>query len=318
MKKICRHAGVFCVIIGLLVGFLAGLFSGFANLGNAALASSDAGWRGLPVKCYLDSAQTIRYCELEAANHSKAFLLVVPLQNSKFELTPAVNNPNNRTSAAVQRESAVAGVNGAYFNLKGGLSASYVTINGRQICNPRENSLLAANPKLKPYLVAIFNRSELRILADKKGKISARIQLHDEPLPPGCTLKHALQAGPRLLPELTAREEAFLRTEPDGSLTDSIGVLKTAARTAFGITADDHCLLLSVSGPKQDEFSSGITLAEVAELLKNLGCVEAINFDGGTSTTMVVKLDPGEGCTMVCGREPETLVKSCLLLKKLP
>jgi hypothetical protein len=295
-----------------------GLFSVFDGQGPAAMASSDQGWRGLPVKRYLDSAQTIRYCELESANHSKVFLLVVPLQKSEFELTPVVNNPNNSTSSAVQREGALAGVNGAYFNLKGGLSTSYVTINGQQICNPRENSLLTANPKLKPYLGAIFNRSELRILADKKGKLSARIQLHDEPVPVDWTLKHALQAGPRLLPELTAREEAFLRTDPDGAVTDSIGCLKTAARTAFGITADDHCLLLSVSGPKQDEFSSGMTLAEVADLLKKLGCINAINFDGGTSTTMVVKLDANQGYTMVCGREPETLVKSCLLLKKMP
>jgi hypothetical protein len=312
MKKIGRSAKV----AGQMICSLPVLVSVFNGLGAPAVASSDQGWRGLPVKQYLDSAQTIRYCELEAAHHSKAFLLVVPLHQSKFEVMPAVNNPNDATSAAVRKENALAGVNGAYFNLKGGLSASYVTINGRQICDPHENSLLTANPKLKPYLSAIFNRSELRILTDKKGKVSARIQAHDAPLPEGCTLKHALQAGPRLLPELTAKEEAFLRTDPDGSQTDSIGCLKTAARTACGITTDDHCLLLSVSGPKQDEFSSGVTLADVADLLKKLGCVEAINFDGGASTTMVVKLDADQDGTMVCGREPETLVKSCLLLKK--
>jgi hypothetical protein len=276
----------------------------------------DETWRGLPVTSYLDAAKTIRYCRFEAAHHSKVFLLVMPLQNKACELIPSVSDGNQSTTTQVGKAHALAGVNGAYFNLRGGLSASYVTIDRHEICNPRENPLLTGNPKLKPHLETIFNRSELRILVDRKGTVWAAIQLHGEPVPAGLTLKHSLQAGPRLLPELKAKEEAFLRTEPDGSVTDSIGCLKTAGRTACGITPDQHCLLLSVSGPKQDEFSSGMTLAEVAALLKKLGCDQAINFDGGTSTTMVVK--SGQGLSMVCGREPETLVKSCLLLKKLP
>ena len=32
----------------------------------------------------------------------------------------------------------------------------------------------------------------------------------------------------------------------------------------------------------------GMTTAEVAEILKDLGCVEAINLDGGGSTCMLV------------------------------
>lgn len=290
------------------------VFLFLAGLATRGAGESSLGWRNLPVKSYLDEARKVRYCEFEAANHSKAFLLVVPLAR-EYELIPAVNDSNQSTSQCAAQANALAAVNGAYFNLKGGLSASYVTIDGKLICDPRKNSLLTENPKLKPYLRTIFNRSELRICLDEKGHLKARIQRHEETLPQGWALKHALQAGPRLLPELTAREEAFLRTDPDGTLADSIGSLKTAARTACGITADDHCLLLSISGPKQDEFSSGMTLADVASLLKNLGCSEAINFDGGTSTTMVVKSDTGTGYTLVCGRSPETLVKSCLLLK---
>lgn len=114
---------------------------------------------------------------------------------------------------------------------------------------------------------------------------------------------------------MTEIKEAFVRTEPDGKV-DSIGVYKTAARTAFGFTADQkQIMILCISSKRQDEFSSGVTLADLAAMLKTLGCTEAINFDGGTSTTMVIR--PGEGAyKMVCGRNPETFVKTSLVIYK--
>lgn len=44
--------------------------------------------------------------------------------------------------------------------------------------------------------------------------------------------------------------------------------------------------------------------------MKGLGCTEAINLDGGASTTMFA------GTTTVCGKKPETRVKSILLLEQ--
>jgi exopolysaccharide biosynthesis protein len=241
----------------------------------------------------------------------------MPLQKAKLSIEPTANNPVCTTSAAV-RENTIAAVNGGYFNIHGGLSASNVTVNGQLLCDPKDNTGLVNNVKLKPFLDAIYNRSELRVLVNSKGQTTVRIQNHNEPLPSGYILKHALQAGPRLLPTITAKEEAFLRFDSRGVQTDSIGVLKTAARTAVGITGDDRLIILCIAGPKQDEFSSGMTLAQLADLLRTLGCVEAMNFDGGTSTTMVIKNNNEPQCTMVCGREPQTIVKSCLLIKAEP
>ena len=58
-------------------------------------------------------------------------------------------------------------------------------------------------------------------------------------------------------------------------------------RTAIGITADGSVLLVVVDGRS---FSScGMTLNELASFLSNLGAVEALNFDGGGSSEMVIK-----------------------------
>jgi exopolysaccharide biosynthesis protein len=59
-------------------------------------------------------------------------------------------------------------------------------------------------------------------------------------------------------------------------------------RTAVATLADGRVLLMVVDG-RQPEHSIGMTLAEVAGTLLELGAVEAINLDGGGSTTMVVE-----------------------------
>ena len=55
-------------------------------------------------------------------------------------------------------------------------------------------------------------------------------------------------------------------------------------RTAVGYTKDNVMILVTVEGRK--EGSSGMTLYELAKLMKELGCYEAINLDGGSSTAM--------------------------------
>jgi len=59
-------------------------------------------------------------------------------------------------------------------------------------------------------------------------------------------------------------------------------------RTAVGVRSDGRVLLVTVDG-RQPETSVGMTIAELAALLIELGAVEAVNMDGGGSTTMVVR-----------------------------
>lgn len=60
-----------------------------------------------------------------------------------------------------------------------------------------------------------------------------------------------------------------------------------APRTAIGITEDGQLLLVTVNG-RQPNISVGMTLAELGTLLMELGAVQAMNLDGGGSTTMVI------------------------------
>jgi len=93
---------------------------------------------------------------------------------------------------------------------------------------------------------------------------------------------HAIGGGPRLLRngeiDVTGQEERFQADITRGR----------APRTALGVTASGELLLVTVNG-RQSNISIGMTLEELAELMRQLGAVDAMNLDGGGSSTMVVR-----------------------------
>jgi hypothetical protein len=71
-------------------------------------------------------------------------------------------------------------------------------------------------------------------------------------------------------------------------------------RTALGITAAGDLVMATVDG-RQSGYSSGVDLAELAQLMLSRGVVQALNMDGGGSTTMAVRL-PGDPEVSVVNR----------------
>ena len=65
-----------------------------------------------------------------------------------------------------------------------------------------------------------------------------------------------------------------------------------APRTCIGIKADGTLVLLVVDG-RQDPVSVGMSMCELAETLINLGCVDAMNCDGGGSSTFISQREGG-------------------------
>lgn len=95
-------------------------------------------------------------------------------------------------------------------------------------------------------------------------------------------VEQIIGGGPRLVRDgmvhITGEAELF---QPDV-------LVGRAPRTALGLTADHKLLLVTVNG-RQPGISVGMTLAELAELMIELGAVQAMNLDGGGSTTMVIR-----------------------------
>lgn len=58
-------------------------------------------------------------------------------------------------------------------------------------------------------------------------------------------------------------------------------------RTAMGYTADNRLIILVIQG-RFPGTAEGATLTQTAQILKDLGCIEALNLDGGGSSCLLV------------------------------
>jgi Phosphodiester glycosidase len=73
----------------------------------------------------------------------------------------------------------------------------------------------------------------------------------------------------------------------DGEELISINNTTSRPRSAIGYLSNGVILILAVEGDNAPNYP-GINLTDLASLLKTLGCAEALNLDGGGSTSMVV------------------------------
>lgn len=93
----------------------------------------------------------------------------------------------------------------------------------------------------------------------------------------------------------------------DGHARSGLDDITRASRTAIGIKADGTVVMLMVDG-RQAPYSVGMTMAEVAAAMETLGCVQAVNLDGGGSSTFATQR---EG-------EPENSTSAGLTLRCRP
>jgi phosphodiester glycosidase len=108
-----------------------------------------------------------------------------------------------------------------------------------------------------------------------------KIYLGTEPL---IENNYSLIGGlPRLVTD-GERPESFIGSE---GLTSERFVAENP-RTAVGFSKDRTKLFIAVVDGRQENISAGIPLTDLAEFLISMGCYQAVNLDGGGSSTMVV------------------------------
>ena len=169
-------------------------------------------------------------------------------------------------------------VNAGFFDPKNQKTVSYVTIDGQVVLDPTQNENLMSNTALKPYIDKILNRSEFRILEDSNGKIAYDIAHHKDVVKDGFKIKHSIQAGPMLVPDLKLEEEFFILKRNGKIISESASSLQRYARTAIGIK-DNNVYIFIITN------DAPMTLQELADYAKNMGMEKAMAFDGGGSTS---------------------------------
>ncbi|MCR2805113.1 phosphodiester glycosidase family protein [Paenibacillus soyae] len=106
----------------------------------------------------------------------------------------------------------------------------------------------------------------------------------------------------------------------DGIVQTGVGPAGVHPRTAIGTKADGTIVLFEIDG-RQPGFSEGVETHELAAIMADLGVVNAMNLDGGGSSTLAAKLPGGTAFQVMNspsdGGERKT-GNSLLLVNKAP
>lgn len=247
----------------------------------------------------------------------KSHIHTILIPPDRFTVTPAVAANTATLETFAQQYNAIAILNAGFFDPQNQLSTSYVVLQGQTVADPTQNDRLMNNPDLAPYLSKILDRSEFRRYQCGQT-IQYDIALHSRPAPKDCQMLDAIGAGPQLLPELALEQEGFTATDTNGTvIRDAIGSSQPNARTAIGITSDGSVLWV-MAAQIPHIAASGVSLPELAEFMKTLGAVKALNLDGGSSSALFYDRNTIHGKLDAQGNLIDRPVKSVLVLKAKP
>jgi exopolysaccharide biosynthesis protein len=173
------------------------------------------------------------------------------------------------------KELVIGGVNGDFFSLTTGAPTGLLVVDGKVLTPPSSQPVLAIDSAGVPHITTFA-------LVD--GRLS--------PLHP----RDAVGGRPILL-----RDSVILGSvDTEGQASFNVG---RNPRTAAGVASDGKRLILTVVDGRQRPYSDGMSLRELAVLLRALGARDAINLDGGGSTTFVYA-DPNSGGALRIGNRP--------------
>lgn len=255
----------------------------------------------------LQAAASLDYRQ-QKLPRATAHILRVPTAD-QYMVKPAVAEALQPVAEFATSNQAIAAINGGFFDPENQKTTSYVTLNRAVVADPKQNDQLTENPNLKIYLRQIFDRSEFRRY-DCGGQTSYGIERRSQPAPAGCQVVDAIGGGPQLLPSIQSQREAFI--DP-GLGRDAIGTKIPNARSAIGITGDNQVLLVLIA---QDQPGTGMTIAELAELMQSLGAETAMNLDGGSSSALFYNNQRIFGKLDESGQPMAQPVKSAIVVER--
>lgn len=227
---------------------------------NTATASQAAKTATVTDSSYKDDIISINLTET-TVNNTQVYVADVTVSSSDYLKTAFAQNSfgtnvTAKTSLTAADNNAILAVNGDYY---GANSSGYVIRNGVVYRDTvRENS----------------NNSDLAIYKDGSFKIIYEDQISAEQLVNDGVV-NLLAFGPALVEngEITV-----------GANTEVGQAMASNPRTAIGIINENHYIIVVSDGRTSE--SKGLSLYQLAEIMKSHGVKTAYNLDGGGSSTL--------------------------------
>ncbi|MBB5438941.1 exopolysaccharide biosynthesis protein [Pedobacter sp. AK017] len=177
-----------------------------------------------------------------------------------------------KTSTFAKSAQADFAINGSFFHPEEGGPVCFLKVDGKIIRQTREELG-------EDYFIKGLDSGAL--IKTRKGKWKLAVK------PQGGW--NTLQSTPTILsggPVLINNNQIISQLKHSFSL-------KRFSRTAIGITASHQFIFLVADGNSPS--SAGLSIAELAVVMKSLHCTDALNLDGGGSSSMYINGKPQNG-----------------------
>ena len=186
------------------------------------------------------------------------------MQRVTDQIAAAIENHSDSTSNSyIENYTPVVGVNADFYNMSNGAPQGALVMEGRE------------------YHAA--TRNFFAILKDGTAMIGGSDDYY--------TYKDQIQEA--------VGGSIYLVKDGEVAVSSSADYYNSrASRTCVGITAEGKVVLMVLDG-RQEPFSVGGSAQEIAQIMKDAGCVTAINLDGGGSTTYAAKQEGADEVTVV-------------------
>ncbi len=244
----------------------------------------------------------LKQCRFEEqqlfASNQQIFVLEIP-DTAGYTLRFAHEPRRTKTSEMALKHRAVAAINGSFFDMDKHFPVCYLRIDSVDLGEntPGKDTI---NRKYYQYGTLCLSHDSVLILKTDSSR-------HWEE---GLSYPDIMTAGPLLIWHDTLQ---YMRD-------DRTFVTNRHNRTAVGIREDGTVLLLVADGRHKQ--AEGLSLTELQQIFRWLGCRDALNLDGGGSTTIWLDFDNYQGvvnCPSDNGRfdhEGERGVSNAVLIMK--
>lgn len=190
--------------------------------------------------------------------------------STRLKIGIAGNEGMKRTSQQAAEHDALAAINGTFYDMKAGNSVCFYKV-GREVIDPTSDSE--------------FERRVTGAIRERKGRVE--IIEWNKSIEQAYKSKRGtvLASGPLML------EDGAMS---DWSKCNESFIMTRHPRSAIYTKSDGTVVLITVDGRSAGN-ADGMSIPELAYLIKVLGGEEALNLDGGGSTTLWLRDAPNDG-----------------------
>lgn len=210
---------------------------------------------------------------------SKQTISVICYSPKHFASTIVLPDSLTHLSKSATAHGADFAVNAGYWDVRIDLPSTFLKLNGKNI------AVTADYEK---------ERVDGLVCVGKKGLVIDYCKA-DEEAPFAAKYDNILASGPMLIDEgKSVDHEGYTKTLVEASHGKDIGAyytyIRRHPRTAIGTDRKGNIYLIVVDGRSKGN-AEGVTIAELTKVCEWLGLSDAINLDGGSSSTMWSKQD---------------------------